>query len=180
MKPAIAGSYPRPDREVFAMDIDPLSEQEIAAARRTIISANTAGVLTIGVVFSVLIGVGLYATTDRAALLRLMGLSGAGGISGAGQSKETNGPIAAKVKSVPLVGAANLAPQDPVLRFAETRIGQVLFTSTRSNDCRRALFDNRTGASFDVKAVFCGQTADDVVEVESPNRLQALRGSFQK
>ena len=160
------------------MDIDPRPAGEIAASQRVVVSAHLALVLTIIVVFGVLIGVGLYAATGRTALLQLFGFSGAGGISGAGQSKQTKGPPTAK--AAPLAGAANLAPDDPVMRFAETRIGQVLFASVRSDDCRRALFDNRTGASFDVKPVFCGQSANELVEAERPNRLQVLRGAFQK
>jgi hypothetical protein len=162
------------------MDIDPPPDDEIVESRRFVMPAHLARVLTLGAVFSVSIGLGLYGTTQRAALLQLMGFSGAGGISGAGQAKHIKAEAAPPVKRVPLVGEAGLAPEDPVLRFAETGIGHVLFTSFRSDDCRRALFDNRTGASLDVKSVFCGQLASEAVEVESPNRLQALRGSFQR
>jgi len=46
--------------------------------------------------------------------------------------------------------------------------------------CRRVLFDNRTGARLQAGEVFCGQSQAQVVDAESPNRLQSLSKSFHK
>jgi hypothetical protein len=160
--------------------VPPLRDQAAikapAPARRRI-SVTAVRVLLINTVFGVLIAVALYATVERTALFRMMGFAGAGGISGIGHSAERQG---AAGKHNPLLGAASLAPDDPVLRFAETRVGQLLFTSMRSDDCQRVLFDNRTGASYDAPGVFCGQSADQVVEADGPARLNAVRASFQR
>ena len=145
-----------------------------APARRRI-SVTAIRVLTINAVFGVLIAVGLYATVERNTFFRMMGFAGAGGISGVGQSAHSE-----DTRSPPVVGAASLAPDDPVLRFAETRIGQVLFTSMRTDDCQRVLFDNRTGVSYDVPGVFCGQKASRQNATDGPSRLNAVRATFQR
>jgi hypothetical protein len=153
-------------------------EQAAAAPRRRLFAANALRVLIINAIFGVLIGVSVFAASERTALFALMGFSGAGGISGAGHSAQEKGP--ATVKAVSLVGAASFAPDDPVLRFAETRTGQMLFTAGGSDNCQRVLFNNQNGASFDVPGVFCGQPASQVEDAATPNRLQAMRAAFKK
>lgn len=161
------------------MEADPSPEGEVPAQpRRSWLPANALRVMSINVVFGLLIGCGLYATTERAALLHLMGFSGAGGISGAGEPREVKG--SAITRAVPLTGAASLTPDDPVLRFAESRIGHMLFSSMQSDNCQRVLFNNNTGVSFEAPGVFCGQKANKVAEADSPKRLNAVRSSFQR
>ncbi len=71
---------------------------------------------------------------------------------------------------------------DPVVRFKETRIGHLLFSSRASDDCQRVLFDNRTGAQYEAGAIYCGQMPRQVVAeaASSADRMNALRKSFQK
>jgi hypothetical protein len=132
-----------------------------------LISVNVASVLGICVVFAALIALGFYATIDRDTAYRQGTIQGAGGLPGA-------------VKAVPLVGAAGLGTSDPVVRFSETRIGHVLFSKASSDECQRVLFDNRTGSYYDAPDLFCGQSVDQVMEADTPNRLLALKKSFQR
>ena len=73
-----------------------------------------------------------------------------------------------------------LGPNDPVTRFAETRVGHLLFTSSRNDDCRRVLFDNRTGAFYEAGLIQCGQIALPTPEASGNDRLMALRKTFAR
>lgn len=79
----------------------------------------------------------------------------------------------------PLLGATALAADDPAVRFSETHVGQIVF-STTSDTCRRHLFDNRTGRSYWVDDLPCGRKAEPIADDEPPHRLNALRKSFQR
>jgi hypothetical protein len=118
-------------------------------------------------VFVALIGFAVFFSHDPASSLRSATFNGAGGLPGT-------------VKGVPLIGATGLASDDPVIQFARTRIGQVVFSKPQSDNCGRLLFDNTTGAYYETQDIFCGQTPDKVTGAESPDRLMALRKSFQK
>jgi hypothetical protein len=65
-------------------------------------------------------------------------------------------------------------------RLSGDGIGQVMFLSASGDNCRRVLFDNRTGLSYETKEVSCGPVAKPVIESGSPNRLAAVRKSFQR
>jgi hypothetical protein len=123
-------------------------------------------VLAISAVFAVLMSAGLYAAKDPTRLF------------GSKPDADTKGVPG--LKAVGLIGTNGLGADDPVLRFSETKVGQVVFSSARSDTCRRVLFDNSTGARLEAGEVYCRQTVDQVVEAETPNRLQSLRKSFQK
>jgi hypothetical protein len=73
-----------------------------------------------------------------------------------------------------------LAPNDPVARFNETHVGQLLFSSSQNDDCRRVLFDNRTGAFYEAGLVQCAQAAPSTAEVSGNDRLMAVRKAFVK
>jgi hypothetical protein len=77
-------------------------------------------------------------------------------------------------------GGAGLSEDDPVRNFAKTGVGQVLFTATSSDNCRRNLFDNRTGATYEVGEIFCGQNPENIPESQSSDRLQSMRKPFKK
>jgi hypothetical protein len=138
-----------------------------AAIWRRAVPRNLVGVLAICGLFGALLVGGVYFATEPSGALKAPSIAGAGGLPGA-------------MKAVPLVGAASLGPNDPVVRFSDTRIGQVLYARTSSDNCERVLFDNRSGAYYDSKEIFCGQTPSQVSEAETPNRLMALRKSFTK
>jgi hypothetical protein len=109
---------------------------------------NAARVFAICAMFGVLILSGTYAARECTTLVQSAAAPGAGG-SG-----------------------------DRAVRFADTDVGEVLFASPRSGNCRRVLFDNRTGAYHEANDVFCGQAEEAVPE--SPKRLDAVRRSFQR
>lgn len=113
----------------------------------------------------------VYVARDRIAAVRWPSFAGTGRLPG---SSELVAPAR-------LTGAASLAATDPVVRFSETKVGQLLYASTRSDNCQRALFDNNTGSSYQVETIFCGQTLDQMAEdAESNQRIKALRKSFQR
>jgi hypothetical protein len=130
--------------------------------------ANFARVGTICAAFGVLIGVGTLFARDPAAFFGWNADAGAGGQPG------TVNPVA-------LVGGAGLSPSDLTVRFSKTGVGHVLFATSDSDKCRRILFDNRTGLSYAANEVFCGPVvAEPVIEADSPDRLNAVRKSFQR
>lgn len=128
--------------------------------------SNRAWVLAISAAFAILMGAAFYAAKDPMGLFR------------------SNGDAAAKgtqtVKAVGLTGAGSLGGDDPVLRFNETKVGQVVFSSARSDSCRRVLFNNRTGERLEAGEVFCGQTEAQTENPETGSRLQSVSKSFQR
>jgi hypothetical protein len=59
----------------------------------------------------------------------------------------------------------------------------MLFPTARSAFCSRMLFDNRTGKYYEAGEIFCGQVVDQKAELDkldNPNRLSAVRKSFQR
>ena len=161
---------------------EPTSDEAAPSPKRFGLSANLRRILTINVIFGLLIGVGFYAASEQSAMfLRWAGFSGAGGLSGAGSDGgQLDGKGPATVRKPQLVGAASLDPNDPVLRFAETRIGQVLFASVGQDNCQRLLFDNRNGRYYDSAGIFCGPTPEQTVESEAPARLIAISRSLKR
>lgn len=71
-------------------------------------------------------------------------------------------------------------PDDPVDQFAQSRVGSLLFAKDDSLDCKRYLFDNRTGMLREAGKVYCGPTEDDGAAESGADRLQVIRKSFQR
>jgi hypothetical protein len=117
----------------------------------------------VSAVFITVIAAGGYATSDRLGLLHWLRQVSGSGTSNAGLS---NSPT----------GAASLSDDDPVKNFTKTGVGQVLFTATSSDNCRRTLFDNRTGASYDAGEMLCGGPAPE----PQSERLQSLSKPFRR
>src|ERR1044071_6884748 len=87
------------------------------------------------VIFVTLVVGGAYVTSDQAQLFDWLWRSkGNGALINVGRTEQPT-------------GASSLPDDDPVRNFIQTRVGHVLFTVTHSNNCRRTLFDNRTGAT---------------------------------
>ena len=129
--------------------------------------------------FGALIFASAYAANGHTALFESLRTSDAGGH--AGSAAQGGGKAGA------VTGAAELSPADPVMRFSDTGVGQVLFMSPSGETCQRVLFDNRAGSYFTAHKIFCGQKPERVVEIESPDRLTvspdrltSLRKSFQR
>jgi hypothetical protein len=134
-----------------------------------------AHVVAICGVFGALIFAAFYAANGHTALFGSLKASDAGGL--AGSATRGGGGKAGGV-----TGAAELSPTDPVMRFADTGVGQVLFMSPSGETCQRVLFDNRAGSYFTAHSIFCGQKPERVVETESqsPDRMTSVRKSFQR
>jgi len=128
--------------------------------------------VAISAVFGALILTAAYAAKDPRTLFRFVQTSGGGNLSGGGGIASEN--------AVRPGGFAELDAGDPTVRFSDTRVGHVLFASSRSDDCRRLLFDNRTGSFYEAKEIFCGQRLDQAGEVVSSDRLTGLRQFFQR
>jgi hypothetical protein len=69
----------------------------------------------------------------------------------------------------------------PADRFSETRVGQLLYWPEAGNECRRMLYDNRTGMLQEAESVACEQVPPHAEPPPSEgDRLTALRRAFQK
>jgi hypothetical protein len=132
---------------------------------------TSTGALAISVVFGALILTAAYGANERLSLFRFVRASGGGNLSGGATAGEN---------AVRPVGFAELDPGDPTVRFWDTRVGHVLFASSRGDDCRRLLFDNRTGLFYEAKEIFCGQRLDQAVGVMSSDRLTGMQQFFQR
>jgi hypothetical protein len=127
-------------------------------------------VLALSAMFAAVIGAGAYATRDG--LFEVM-MGGTGsGTKGAGISNGARPDLP--------TGAASMPDDDPVKQFHRTGIGHVLFTGPSSDNCRRTLFDNRTGGHREMGEVFCGQNPDQVTESQSGDRLNSMGKGFKK
>jgi hypothetical protein len=127
--------------------------------------------VTISVVFGALILAAAYAANERLSPFHFVQSFGGGNRSGDGTASQD---------AVRLVGFSELGPSDLAVRFSETRVGHVLFAVSQSDNCRRMLFDNRTGSFYEAKQIFCGQGSDQAVEVLGTDRLTGLRQSFRR
>ena len=83
--------------------------------------------------------------------------------------------------------AAGPVNADPVARFRETRVGQVVYWAETSDNCRRLLFDNQTGVLYEGGEILClsSSTGAEPVTartktVNGLDRMNALRKHFQK
>jgi hypothetical protein len=128
--------------------------------------SNRSRALAISAVFAVVMSVGVFAAKDPV---------------GFSDWKSTGHGKGAQVDKAPgLLGAGSLASDDPVLNFDKTKVGQVMISSAHSDNCRRVLFDNRTGVRLEAGDVFCGQTPEQAGDAEPSKRMQALKKAFQR
>ena len=119
---------------------------------RRVASANAARALVLCAVFAGLIAIGVYRTWQPE-IAPSMKLSGA--------------PV-------------GLALSNSLDGFSETRIGQLLYWPEVGVDCRRVLFDNRTGLFAETDSIPCDQTRSRPEPASEMDRLTALRKAFQK
>jgi hypothetical protein len=146
--------------------------QRFGAMWRMFTARSVMRVVVLCAVFCGVIGAGAYAARDPHGLFEsIMGGKGPG-ISGAGITNVARPDLP--------TGAASMADDDPVKQFHRTGIGHVLFTGPSTDNCKRTLFDNRTGGHREVSEVFCGQTPDQVTDAQSGDRLESMRKGFKK
>ena len=67
---------------------------------------------------------------------------------------------------------------DPATSFVRTRVGQLLFSSYDTDDCRRVLFDNRSGTFTEAGTVYCGPIPE--ADRMGQERAQQMLKSFRK
>ena len=121
-------------------------------------------VLVICTVFATVLSAGAYATSDQLGLMQWL--------------RQRNSSVNAlnnAAQSNPPTGAASMSEDDPVKNFAKTGVGHVLFTAPSTDNCRRTLFDNRTGVIYDAGEMHCGQAAEQQNE-----RLQSMSKPFKR
>jgi hypothetical protein len=140
----------------------PVSRPRPAARSRRKASSNTGRVVAICAAFGVVIAAGIYATKDPQGLLQSATSKSASVAAGSDASSDS---------------LASLDPSDPVAQFTKTGVGQMLFAKSNSEDCRRVLFDNRTGGFEEVKDMSCGR---EVLEKEPVSASAARLGAMQK
>jgi hypothetical protein len=118
-------------------------------------------------VFLTVFAGGAYVMPDKVPLFQWLSLLRTNGSGTGGNASQQPLPT----------GGAGLAEDDPVRNFFKTGVGHVLFTAMSSDNCRRNLFDNRTGATYEAGEIFCGHNPD---ETQTSERLQAMRKPFKK
>ncbi len=70
---------------------------------------------------------------------------------------------------------------NPADGFSDTRVGQLVYWPEAGNECRRVLYDNRTGMLQEAGSVACAETQPQQEPPPSEaDRLTALRKAFQK
>jgi hypothetical protein len=134
-------------------------------------SATSTSALAISVVFGTLILTAALVADERLARFHFVHWSGGGNLSGGGIASENAGQP---------VGFSELPPGDPIVRFSDTGVGQILFAVSQSDNCRRVLFNNRTGAFYEAKEIYCGEKPDQSDETVGSDRLSELRQFFRR
>ena len=82
--------------------------------------------------------------------------------------------------AVPPVQPIRAIAMDPLGEFAKTRIGQVLYSPAVGDNCRRVIFDNRTGSLYEAGHVFCGQETTAEAQPTGANRILSMRDAFMR
>jgi hypothetical protein len=147
------------------MKPDPLDDEPLALPKRAKWRAAVTWSLIGGTALALAVA-GIVFATDPNAMFSVKAASAGGERSDA--------------KASGLIGAASLDPKDPALHFSQTHVGQVIFTAANSDNCRRVLFDNRTGTSYWVNDVDCARPAEQATVSDKPDRLLALKKSFNR
>jgi hypothetical protein len=141
----------------------PLS-QSIRAWRR-FAAHNGLRVLAFCASFCVLLAAAVIYARDATPVAGGQGFAGQGGLAGAGRG--------ARGLSI------GVESSDPVARFAQTRVGHIVYSPSADDRCRRMLFDNRTGMSGDAGSVVCQRLAPESDTTPS-DRLETLRKTFHR
>lgn len=137
---------------------------------RVATSTNTRIVVSLTIVFALVVGAGLYRQYNPGDANLA---AGHGNMSGDGAGGQ-NGP-GGKRRSL-----------DPVDRFTETKVGHVLFFPVLGDSCRRMLFDNATGATYDAPSVNCVPSEMNTTAVpgqdvnQTKDRVHELSKHFNK
>ena len=77
-----------------------------------------------------------------------------------------------------ITGVAGLKDDDPVKNFTKTGVGQVLFTASSTDNCKRTLFDNNTGTSRVVADINCGNNPESNFDDKKSEQLNSMRKAF--
>ncbi|MBX9840502.1 MAG: hypothetical protein K2Z80_01710 [Xanthobacteraceae bacterium] len=77
-----------------------------------------------------------------------------------------------------VTGSGSMKDDDPVKNFARTGVGHVLFSGAGSDNCKRTLFDNRTGSYKEVDDISCVNGGDQAVDDKKSEQLNSMRKAF--
>jgi hypothetical protein len=147
-----------------------LSIRNAVRAWRRRAPANTAHWLALHAAFMTVIVASFFYTREPPPPPQWISLSGAGGSPGIG-SAGAPGTVGAGL---------TIDADDLVAKFAETRVGQVLYAPQVGDRCRRLLFDNNRGSLFETSPMTCVQPIPDPSASVTTDRLLAVRKQFQK
>lgn len=120
-------------------------------------------VVLIGAGFAALLVSGFHHRRDLAEFLKAAA-SRPAFVTGAGQAGETE----------------VLRPHDPRSAFPAAQVGLMLFASYNTDFCRRVLFDNRTGKSYDAGQGYCGLQPEAPAEHLGTERILAMGKAFRR
>ena len=150
--------------------INAVSIRSVLRACRRWAPANALHLFALHAAFATVILASIVYTREPPPAPQWISLSGAGGVAGSGG-----------VAAPGMVGAGvSIEADDLVAKFAETRIGQVVYVPTAGDRCRRLLFDNNRGALFETSPSTCVQPAPDATASATVDRLMSVRKTFQR
>jgi hypothetical protein len=125
--------------------------------RRVAPKNTTSAVVTVCVLFGTLVALGIYHVQET-----------------------TDAPKVRRSSVGPVTGSERMDADDPVARFVDTGVGQVLFAPRVGDDCQRVLFDNRTGAQYDSAPINCIRPAREALSEAAADRVGPMTKGFQK
>ena len=133
------------------------------AVRRRVARSHAVRVVAICAAFAGMIAAGVHSAREFSHLL--FGASSGRTVRGAGAPSEW---------------AGDLRPLEPGDGFSQTRVGHLLISSHNKDECRRLLFDNRTGIFLDAGYVLCGQIPETPSDQLGQERAQTMLKAFRK
>jgi hypothetical protein len=89
-------------------------------------------------------------------------------------------PLASRVTAGRTQAAWVLRPIDPASEFIQAPVGLMFYSSYSSDVCRRVLFDNRTGVTYEAGYGHCGLQNPQQPEHLGVERMLAMSKAFKK
>jgi len=149
----------------LAMPFAPLTA--LLPSRKSVVHAIRVTALCGG--FIALLAAGFHHRRDLADMLKIAFANS--------QSKTLGARVsAARSGEAPQV----MRPLDPAGGFGESPVGVMLHASYNSDNCRRVLFDNRTGTLQDAGHGYCGFQPEAPVEHLGMERMLSMSRAFRR
>ncbi|MBX9826444.1 MAG: hypothetical protein K2Y27_15825 [Xanthobacteraceae bacterium] len=90
---------------------------------------------------------------------------------------EAKPPPELAARSDNITGSRGMKDDDPVKNFPRTGVGHVLFSGAGSDNCKRTLFDNKTGSYKEVDDISC-VNGDQAFDDKKSEQLNSMRKAF--